>query len=212
MKIQYSFLKDKLILLKSALVFFFFILTLPEVFASTITVPVTSSAEIKGAIGLIISPSGLIKQDVKEIKRVSDNLVLIRFDVEDSLLNNEKTKVSAMVILDKSEVAFADVRSPEYKSILPPLCTTHMEGGLSIEGKQNLILSLIEIRSSRRDVLKEKLTVLLSKHGGLDLEKLESTFGLRSITSIDKESNVYSVLDRLWRLKLALDNYSEAQQ
>jgi hypothetical protein len=179
----------------------------PSSFSTPYIAVLKTSQEVKTALGVILTDESLQKYPADKVTRVSASELHVEFEAPSNYQKDPKAFVTAMGVAKSGEVIFADVAPSEVaNNASTKACVPSVDTPNSLEGKQSHLFSLLEIRGSRREVLKQQLLLRLKEHELKELNNLENIFGLSRNKVLTAETNIYDLVDRLARLKAALED------
>ena len=189
----------------------------PSAFAETtrgpikVRVKVESKPEPTKAIGLIISTSD--SQEIPEttIEKVGDKLYDISFTVDASTLS-EDSVATAMAFNSNGDVVFANVTpallSGTAASIASiPDCPAE-DPSFAIQFNQfGPLQQLVDVRTERAELVRFKISRLLTPEFSQRLTQLEGALGLARPEPLSANLSAAELVDRLSRLDHALKKY-----
>ncbi len=173
-------------------------------------VQINTPIEATSATGLLLSSSRVIQKAGASVERTAHGL-LVRFPIDPSELDGD-TMASAVVLAEDGQTAFGDMRPATIPAarasfLSSPECPYETVADVSTRSDLALFESLADIRSQRRAVQVQKVSVLL---GGDFLERLrtlERGFGFSYPRPLSAELPPVELVDRLNRLKVAIQSY-----
>lgn len=173
-------------------------------------VQINTPIEPVTATGLLLSSSRVIQKTGATVERSAHGL-LVRFPIDPSELDGD-TMASAVVLAEDGQTAFGDMRPATIPTarasfLSSPECPYEQVADVSTRSDLALFESLADIRSQRRAVQVQKVSVLL---GGDFLERLrtlERGFGFSYPRPLSAELPPVELVDRLNRLKIAIQSY-----
>ncbi len=171
----------------------------------TVSVDLPISDEPRSVTGIALGQSLQMIPSVS-LKRFSVNTLTVTFDVPE-----KSSAALAMAEMADGSTIFGDTRlvidakaEPSIASI--PECP--VVGVIKADASQRgLMESLVEIRTARRDVLKNRITALLAGNTLEKARKLEELFGLARPVPLSAELGPIEIIDRLTRLTAAIKSY-----
>ena len=177
-------------------------------------VQVNTPIEPTSATGLLISSTRVIQKANATLQRTTHGLV-VRFPIEPSELDGD-TMASAVVLAEDGQTAFGDMRPatiPAARSsyLSSPDCPAEQVRDVSTQSDLALFESLAEIRSQRRAVQVQKVSLMLGGEFLDRLRALERGFGLTYPRPLSAELPPVELIDRLRRLQVAIQSYKRAK-
>lgn len=177
-------------------------------------VQINTSIEPMSATGLLISSTRVIQKANASLERTSHGLI-VRFPIESAELDGD-TMASAVVLAEDGQTAFGDMRPatiPTARSsfLSSKDCPAEQVRDVSTQSDLALFESLADIRSQRRAVQVQKVSLML---GGDFLERLrtlERGFGFSYPRPLSAELPPVELIDRLRRLQVAIQSYKRAK-
>lgn len=167
---------------------------------------IDSTDEILGTMALILSNSKVNKINEIETKVKDKSNYVVSFNIPRTEYLNESTFVTALGLTKTNNIVLSDIQHPSKITNLP-ICKDKNSVSKSISGKHSLLLSLIKVRETRRNVLQKKIGERVSKGLSKEIYKLEKLFGLGDGSLIIGSENPYKLHERLYRLMIALKNF-----
>ena len=164
-------------------------------------------------VGILISSTGTVQRDCIEIKRSPLGPYVATFIVKDNEIKND-SMATAMVFGFSGQVAFGNVRPvspsmPGKSAFTLPLCDTKVLATPAIQGEIAALTTLGDYRETRRDVLKTKIEVIMKGRFLEKLRTLEKGLVLDGDKPISTDLPAAVLVDRLSRILVSLQNYSE---
>lgn len=179
--------------------------------SSTIQVDVSSFVEPATAVGLIMSGDKTIQRLNPKIEKSRPGTITVSFPYQRSEIN-EHSVASALVVSDKGEVVFGNVKpiyGNEFDQSLGniPLCSEDQKVSASLASQASLLEELYRIRLKRRDQAKSQVAEAMPADFLARLQKLERGFGLAREKELNADLPPLELVDRLSRLRDALRNW-----
>lgn len=171
----------------------------------TVSVDLPIIGEPRSVTGIALGPTLEMIKSVS-LKRFSAGALTATFNVPD-----KSTAVLAMAEMEDGSTIFGDTRLVSTAQTTPSLASIpecSVAGVIKADPSQRgLMESLVEIRTARRDVIKNRINTILS---GATLEKarkLEELFGLARSEPLTAELPPTQIIDRVSRLTAAIKSY-----
>ncbi|MBX7138898.1 MAG: hypothetical protein K1X83_13060 [Oligoflexia bacterium] len=183
-----------------------------------VKVLVDAAFEPTQSVGLVISKNSSTQKLKTSLDRIAEHLWSVSFKVSPADLSADHF-ASALVLSNAGEMAFGEVISLDTQSasssfVSLPTCPGDSIDISKVANQFALVESLVGVRSERAKVLKEAITTELDEPTLLRFKKLEEGFGLERSAALSAELASTDLLDRLLRIKAAIDNleYEKAQR
>lgn len=177
----------------------------------TIKVKVEMKPDPSKAVGLIISTSETQQITETTIEKVGDKLFDVTFKVDRTSLSQDSV-ATAMAFNAAGDVAFANVT--------PALATDGNAGLASIPdcpaedpsfaiqfNQYGPLQQLVDVRTERAELVRFKISRILTPEFSDRLTQLESALGLKRAEPLSAQLPAGELVDRLSRLDLALKKY-----
>jgi hypothetical protein len=187
-----------------------------SVAGSAVQVDVSSSIEPATGVGLLISAGKTIQKVNPKIEKAGPGAITVTIPYSNSEISSD-TVATALVVSDKGEVVFGNVRpvlGTELDAALAtiPLCSDDQVNTAALSGQLSLLEELYRIRVKRRDEHKNKAARILSGNLLERLQKLERGFGLAREKELSADLTAFELLDRVSRLRDALKNWEKKKE
>lgn len=173
--------------------------------AVTVSVDVPVSEEPRAVTGIALGTSLHMIPSVS-LKRFSTDTLTATFDVPE-----KTTAALAMAEMADGSTVFGDTRLVVDAKTLPSLASIPecpVVGVIKADASQRgLMESLVEIRTARRDVLKNRIEATLSGTTLEKAQKLEELFGLARPVKLSADLSPFEITDRVTRLTGAIKSY-----
>ena len=183
-----------------------------------VKVLVDAAFEPTQSVGLVISKNSSTQKLKTSLDRIAEHLWSVSFKVSPADLSADHF-ASALVLSNAGEMAFGEVINLDTQSasssfVSLPTCPGDSIDISKVANQFALVESLVGVRSERAKVLKEAITTELDEPTLLRFKKLEEGFGLERSAALSAELASTDLLDRLLRIKAAIDNleYEKAQR
>ena len=178
-----------------------------------IKVPLECPFEPVSAVGLIISGRETRQKPEARFEKSGDNCTVI-FSASRSETKGPLV-ISAMLLSADGQMSLAEMRPIRDPETMPDLsamklCPEPEPKAVNFEDQGALLETLLDVRSRRRNVLQATLKDTLKGDFLERLRKLERGFGLTRARELGPDLEPYELLDRLSRLKLAVNNLDQA--
>jgi hypothetical protein len=181
-----------------------------------IQLDVLSSAEPASAVVLLISQNRVKEILDTKIEKGPRGAYSVAFTVLSQEITAD-TVATALVISTQGEASFTPVKglgtgqSLESLALLPN-CEGEPLKQIGIAGQVALLNQLVDIRTKLRNVSRNKLQASLSGEFLDKLRKLEKGFGLSREKELDPSLSSLELVDRLTRIRSALQNWDKTNQ
>jgi hypothetical protein len=187
------------------------IVAMAQGFTRNVEINVHSSFDPAQAVGLIFSSSGTEQKLGPKLRRVSEDMIVVSFPVVESSISAD-TFGSALVISNDGQVALGDVKSlalrSEHSSFYSLAACIEQEDPSALRiSEVGPIQRLVEFRSKRRAVSRDKIKLLLNEDFLQKIAKLEQGFGLDRTKPLAADTHPLEIIDRASRLIQAITAY-----
>lgn len=186
-------------------------LGLAQGFTRNVEINVHAQFDPAQAVGLIFSAGGTEQKLGPKLRRVSEDTILVSFPVVESSISADSFG-SALVISNDGQVALGDVKSlalrSEHSSFLSlPACIEQEDPSALRISEVGPLQRLVEFRSKRRNVSRDKIKLLLNDELLEKIAKLEAGFGLDRAKPLAADTHPLELIDRASRLIQAVTAY-----
>lgn len=180
-------------------------------FTRNVEINVHAGFDPAQAVGLVFTSSATEQKLGPKLRRVSDDMIVVSFPVVESSITADSFG-SALVISNDGQVALGDVKAlalrSEHSSFFSlPACIEPEDPSALRISEVGPLQRLVEFRSKRRAVSREKIKLLLNEDLLSKIAKLESGFGLDRTKPLTAETHPLELIDRASRLIQAVTAY-----
>jgi hypothetical protein len=174
-----------------------------DVLADTGSTVLFTTQNIQKGIGLILENNG-IKRFAAKAEKINPDTTKLSFDTGINSIS-DGALISGFGLADTTSLLFAQVINPSNLINLPTNeCTPPESSNIKMEGQKGLLISLLEIRDSRRKVIREEIKSRLDNGMYEKLASLEKLFGLEQEKKLSSTLSAYELINRLERIKHSL--------
>ncbi len=182
-------------------------------FTRNIEINVFTKSDPAQAVGLVFSSSGAEQKLGPKLRRVSDELVIVTYPLNENNIQAD-TFGSALVILANGDVVLGEVkplalRAEHSSAYSLPACVEPEDSSALKISEVGPLQRLVDFRTRRRTIAKDKLRLILSDEFVDKLGKLEQGFGLARESQLNADTHPLEIIDRATRLANAIRNYRE---
>ena len=180
-----------------------------------VEINVETTLEPTRAVGLVLSPTGTKQKLNTKIEKSRVGAYIVSFDVREQEIV-AGTMASAILEGDSGEHAYGNIR-PLFQGITGksgltlPECITRTSANPALLGDLSSLLTLVDVRETRREVLLKKIRMVLKGDLLSSLARLELGFGIGDGTPLSAELPPVILLDRLTRIQAALAAYDSGK-
>lgn len=176
-----------------------------------IKVKVEAKPEPLKAVGLVFSATDSQQVLDTKIEKVGDTLYNISFSVDPASLSDDSV-ATAMAFNTAGDIIFANVTPALLSNAQSPLasipdCPVEDPTFAAQLNQQGPLQQLVDIRTERTELVRIKISRILTPELLQSLSKFEEAFGLSRTEALSSTLPAAELVDRLSRLELALKKY-----
>jgi hypothetical protein len=175
--------------------------------SNTVSVTLETTFIPKQFKGVVVQQQKTEMIENPKVEKIGDSRYEISFDLP-AVSDKTKVFVSAYAESNEGEKVLGEMRQPfltfDTKKIPP--CIENDVPYASVANQEGTLSSLVDIRTARLKVAKNKIAKMLEADKLKNLQDLERIFGLEQSKSLSPNLNPYELIERFSRILIGLKN------
>jgi hypothetical protein len=185
----------------------FYILLLTPAHAQEISLAAPKRFVPASGVGLYLSDDGIQPAFQVRIEEKGKDSVKVTIPEMPQTSSGENTFVTGVLFSEEGDISFTPVTRVGSRTSSLALCEENLPSRNQLISQTGVLQSLVEFRSSRTDLTRERFLLRLKKFDKTRLAKLEKGLGLEEAKPLEAETNPYELVTRLSRLLVAIRTY-----